>query len=740
MESSNSANSGSPQKTESKTVGIAGSIPNLGAAAKHLNFLISPISRAGWKFFKFKSVMPGTDVSLALGVLALLAIFLVPLPSFILDAGLSVSITSSVLILMVSLFIEKPTEFTSFPTLLLLTTMFRLALEVATTRLILGRGSEGSDAAGHVIAAFGNFMMGNNVVIGGIVFCIILIVNFMVITKGSGRIAEVSARFYLDAMPGKQMAIDSDLSSGSMNEATARKKRKELEEESAFFGSMDGAAKFVRNDAIAAIIITSINIIGGLAIGVIYFGMPVADAARTFTTLTIGDGLVSQIPALLISLAAGIVVTKGGTDESADVTLFRQLGSNPKPLALMAVISMAFALLPGLPAFPFIAISVISGAAAWTKRNQPVVDSDGDVTESIPLTPSSVPITELLKVEAIRIDMGIGLTSLATGDHSPLTEKIKALRRQIASEMGLIIPSVRLLTDIKLDADRYEIKLKEITVGAWSMRPGKFMAILPMGAQNIDGVPGEETTEPAFGLPALWIDQADKEKAIAKRCSIIDPASVLITHLTEVLNNNLKDLLTYSETQALLDNLPRSEQKLANDLIPSQINLIVLQRVLQSLLQDGISIRDLSTILEGIQESLSMNKSGVVEMTSYVRVKLSRQICDGYAKLSGFLPIITFSSGWESILAEQSKISGNGDERVLALKPETMDKLYKSLVRSINKASEDGNTPVILTSDINRLTVRMIMERLRANKSMIPVISQSELYLPTPRQIVATVA
>lgn len=672
--------------------------------------------------FSWRGIIPGTDIGLALGVVALLSILILPLPTIILDMGLALSITSSVLVLMVALFLERPLDFTSFPTLLLLTTLLRLSLEIATTRLILSHGSEGPFAAGHVVAAFGGFLMGGDVVIGGIVFCILLVVNFMVITKGSGRIAEVAARFFLDAMPGKQMAIDADLSSGAINEKTARLKRKELEEESAFYGAMDGAAKFVRGDAIASIIITAINIIGGLTIGILRHSMPLNEAASMFTTLTVGDGLVSQIPALLVSTAAGIVVTKGGTDGSADVTLVRQLGGNPKPMALAAILSTIFAMMPGLPALPFLAIGLVAGAGAWVRFKNPYIaeDEDGDATEISP-TASTSPIADVLRLDLLRLELGFGLLPLTDGEYSQLTEQIKSLRRTIAAEMGFVTPPIRIQDNILLSSDRYSVKLKEIEVGTGEVRPGKLMAMRPMG--SAPDLPGEQATEPAFGLPAVWIDPSLKSKATAQGCTIVDPASVIVTHLSEIIRQNLPDLLTYVATQGLLDELPREQQKLVSDLIPSQVSLSTVQRVLQALLAERISIRDLPTILESLQEAAGMGIRHIGHLTGHVRMRLSRQICNALIGPGGYIPMLTLSPEWENRFMEN--MVGQAEERRLAMPPTMLNEFVGKLRDALGTVAARGETPVVVVASLIREPVRAIVERV---KPSLPVLSQPEIY------------
>ena len=597
---------------------------------------------------RLRAFAPGSDVGLAFGVVVLLSVLILPLPTILLDLGLALSITASVLVLMVALFLHRPLDFTSFPTLLLLTTLLRLSLNVATTRLILSHGHEGPSAAGHVVAAFGGFLMGGDVVIGLILFSILLVVNFMVITKGSGRIAEVAARFSLDAMPGKQMAIDADLSAGLIDEKAARTRRKELEEESGFYGAMDGAAKFVRGDAIAGLIITVVNILGGLAIGLLRHGMGFGDAATSFTTLTVGDGLVSQIPALLVSTAAGIVVTKGGTEGSADVALLRQLGGNTKPLAMAAGAAGVLALMPGLPTLPFLALAGLSGGAAWLRFQSPLqAEAEAAPTPAVSADP---PISDALRIDLIRLELGYGLLNLAGGDAPRLTEQIKGLRRSIAAELGFVLPPVRIQDNMQLQPLQYAIRVKEIEVGGAELRPTKLLAMDPSG-KNPDLV-GERTTEPAFGLPAIWIGPELKEEALFRGLTVVDPPSVLTTHLTELVRESMAELLSYAETQKLLDEMPREQQKLVSDLIPSQITVGGVQRVLQMLLAERVSIRDLPTVLEGIQEACAGGARAIPSIVGHVRARLARQISDSHRGPGGYVALVTLSPAWEEVFAE----------------------------------------------------------------------------------------
>ena len=685
-------------------------------------FALLPVPWQG----RVRAAVPGSDIGLALGVVALLSVLILPLPTLLLDMALALSLTAAVLVLMVALFLKRPLDFTSFPTLLLLTTLLRLSLNVATTRLILSHGSEGKEAAGQVVAAFGGFLMGGDVVIGLILFAILLVVNFMVITKGSGRIAEVAARFSLDAMPGKQMAIDSELSAGSLDEKTARLRRRELEQESAFYGAMDGAAKFVRGDAIAGLIITGINIAGGLAIGLLRHGMAFGDAADTFTTLTVGDGLVSQIPALLVSTAAGIVVTKGGTEGTADRALVGQLGAGPKPLALAGAAALVLSLMPGLPALPFLGMAGLAGGAAFLRHRNPVSElATAEVPEAAPTEP---PITETLRIDMIRLELGFGLLVLAGGDAPRLTEQIKGLRRSIAAEMGFVLPPVRIQDNMQLEADTYVVRIKEIEAGRGEIRPHRLLAIDPAG--GVPPLAGERTTEPAFGLPALWIEESAREEATALGCTVVEPPSALITHLTEIVRQTMAELLSYAETQKLLDELPREQSKLVADLVPSQLSLGSVQRVLQALLAERVSIRDLPTILEGLHEACGGQVRSIAVLVGHVRSRLARQISDQHVGRGGVLPLVVLSPDWEQAFADA--LVGPPDDRQLAMAPSRLSEFMTRLRTTFDAATAEGDSPVLLTSAGIRYHVRAIVERFRPST---PVLAQSEIF---PRMRIRT--
>jgi flagellar biosynthesis protein FlhA len=670
-----------------------------------------------------------SDLALALGVVLLVVVMVVPLPPLILDFGLAISITSSVLVLMVALFMNRPLDFSSFPTVLLLTTLLRLVLNVATTRAILANGHEGPEAAGAVISVFGQFLMGGDVLVGMIVFAILLIVNFMVVTKGSERIAEVSARFSLDAMPGKQMAIDADLSSGLIGEEQARKRRKELSDESSFFGSMDGASKFVRGDAIAGLISTFINLLGGMAIGIGRHGMPFDEAVMTYSILTVGDGLVGQIPALLISVAAGIVVTKGGTEGSADKALFGQLGGTSKPLGVAAGAAGLMAVLPGMPFIPFMLLAGAAGAASWFRWKEETAAAAAAAAPAMPDGATEAPVAATLQIDLLRVELGYGLLSLAAGEAPRLTEQIRSLRKSIAQEMGFVLPAVRIQDNLRLDPDEYIVRVKEIEAGRGRLSPPLLLAIDPSG--NVPPLPGDRVSEPTFGLPAIWIAEQNRDEALALGCTVVDAAGVLATHLTELVRENMSELLSHAETQKLLDELPREHQRLVSDLIPAQASVGTVQRVLQSLLGERVSIRDLPTILEGIQEANAIGIRSVAGMVATVRTRLARQISEAVRGPAGYVPMVALSPEWESAFAEN--ITGQGEDRHLTMPASRLAEFMQRLRDTLDAAAASGEAPVLVCSGAVRTHVRAIVERFRP---ATPVLSQTEIH---PRARIRTV-
>ena len=669
--------------------------------------------------------LKGGDIALALGVACILVVLILPMPSWMLDISLAISMAFSVLILMTVLFINRPLDFSSFPTVLLIATMLRLALNLASTRLILADGHEGPDAAGEVIQAFGNFVMGGNFVIGIIVFGILIIVNFIVITKGSGRIAEVSARFSLDAMPGKQMAIDADLSAGLIDENEARTRRRTLEDESNFFGSMDGAAKFVRGDAIAGVLITFINIVGGIIIGVAQQDMSFGDAAQVYTLLTVGDGLITQIPAIIVSTAAGLLVSKSAVDGSADKALFGQLGGYPKALGLSSFLMLSLALLPGIPAIPFLLLSGVAGGFAWsaTRRGDAAAEAAAQEAEAeaeaAPV--AEEPISNTLQIDNLRLELGYGLLPMINAEGGQrLTDQIKALRRQLAQDAGFVLPSVRIQDNLQLPANTYVVRVKEIEAGRGELRPNMLLVMDPKGEQI--SLSGEETTEPTFGLPAMWVDAGAREEALFRGYTVVDPPTVITTHLTEVVKDNMAELLSYAETQKLLDELDEDQQKLIADLVPNQISVGGLQRVLQNLLGERISIRDLPTILEGVSEACGFTRN-VNGITEHVRARLARQISNAQINQQGFIPMLTLSPQWEQAFAES--IGGEGEDRQLAMAPTKLQEFIRVVRSGFEQHAMTGETPVLLTSPGIRPYVRSIVERFRPTTV---VMSQNEVH------------
>jgi flagellar biosynthesis protein FlhA len=666
------------------------------------------------------------DLALAIGVLTILMVLILPLPAILLDFSLAISIILSVLILMTALFIHTPLEFSSFPTVLLISTMLRLALNLASTRLILARGHEGTAAAGHVIEAFGNFVMSGNFVIGIIVFTILVIVNFVVITKGSGRIAEVAARFNLDAMPGKQMAIDADLSAGLINENDARTRRKHLEDESAFFGAMDGASKFVRGDAIAGLLVVFINVIGGMIIGIAQQGMAFSEAARTYTLLTVGDGLVTQIPALIVSTAAGLLVSKAGIGGGVDKALLRQLSGYPKALGMSAAVMIVMSLLPGIPMLPFMALGVGAGTLAYMieKRTKLALATEAKqaTTAATKAEAAEEPISTALKIDDLKIELGYALLPLvnAPDGSDRLTEQIKALRRSLAGEMGFVMPAVRILDNVQLEANAYIIKLKEVDAGQGRVWPNQNMVMDPTGAQV--NLPGLHTTEPTFGLPATWVDAGLKEEAAIKGYTVVDAATVLATHLTEVLKTNMAELLSYAEVQKLLKDLSKDQSELVKDLVPALITVSGIQRVLQLLLAERISIRDLPTILEGIADALAFTRNPTY-LVEHVRARLARQICAQHTSPNGYVPLIALSAKWEQAFAES--IVGQGEDKSLAMQPSKLSEFITLIRERFEDAAREGEAPVLVTSPAVRPFVRSIVERFRTQTS---VLSQSEIH------------
>ena len=673
------------------------------------------------------------DVSFAVGMALVLAVLFLPLPPILLDFGLALSLSLSVLIFMVALWIPSPLQFNSFPTLLLVTTMLRLSLNVASTRLILSEGHAGMHAAGDVIQGFSKFIVAGNFVIGVVIFAILVIINFVVITKGSTRIAEVAARFSLDAMPGKQMAIDADMGAGLIDEDEARRRRKELEDESAFFGAMDGASKFVRGDAVAGLIITLINVIGGILIGVVQRGMGVGDAFNVFTSLTIGDGLVSQIPALVVSLAAGLIVTKGGTRGAANEAVFDQLSNFPKALYMAALLLFGIGLLPGFPLLVFALLAaamvglgvVIQRGAAEAAEAKAKADAEAQKKQEMPEVDNNP-----MHLDELRLVLGEGLVALANRPDAALPSKIKSLRKHFAEEFGFPMPSVRIKDDVSLPINSYAFQIHGVDAAKGDIRANQMMVINPEGAPL--QLPGEATREPTFGLDALWVDSKVADQAEAQGYTVVDPESVITTHLTEVIKEHMPEILTYAATQELIEGQGKEYQKLLSSGSDSS-SAVMLQHVLQALLAERVSIRNLSMIIEAVAEASATSKN-IRTVIEHARSKLAKQICQSLKDSQGYVPVINLGGDWERELA--SSISKANGEETFLMSPSRVQEFVLAVRKEIQKFSSADEWPAILVSPQARPYVRSILERV---SPMTQVISHNEVHRKASLRTVGTV-
>ncbi len=671
-----------------------------------------------------RKVLKQTDIVLPLSFMLILAVLFVPIPSIILDFFLAISISLSIIILFVAIFAEKPLDFSSFPFILLFTTLFRLSLNVSTTRTILLHGHEGPDAAGEIIRAFGQFVVGGNYAVGIIVFLILVLINFMVITKGSGRVAEVAARFTLDAMPGKQMAIDADLNAGIIDEDEARKRREDVRREADFYGSMDGASKFVRGDAIAGLIITAINIIGGLALGMLQHGLPVAEAATTYTILTIGDGLVGQIPALIISTSAGIIVTRAGNDSSAGTfskQLAKQLFPNPKILFLTGGILLFFAIIPGMPKLSFIVVGLTLVGVGYLMHKKVKIgggaedEEEAESTEEKPPAPEEEEVKELLEMDTMELEIGYAIIPLVDTDKGgTLLNRIKSIRRQIALEMGFIVPPVRIRDNLQLDADEYVVLLRGVRTAKGSVMPDRYMVMNPEGP--MDDIQGIPTKEPAFGLPAKWVDEVEKEKAELSGYTIVDPATIIATHLTEVIKKNSFELLGRQETQDLLDKLKEKHPKIVEDVVPGILDLSTLNRVLQNLLKERVSIRNLQTILESLATYGTMNKD-IEYLTEKVRFALRKQITESLLAQDGKLYVFALPQQAEQLIIKSMHQTDEGKE--IVIDPATARKILTGLMEKTEEITAKGIPPVLFVSQPIRYAMRRFVEKYSPSLNII---------------------
>lgn len=672
---------------------------------------------------KFEKITKNTDLFIAFGILSVLGVMIIPLPAMMLDIALTFSLAISLLILLVAIYIQKALDFTSFPSLLLMTTLFRLSLNVATTRLILTHGHEGTHAAGEVINAFGNFVVGNNYVIGFIMFVILIVINFIVITKGSGRVAEVAARFTLDAMPGKQMSIDADLNSGLINEAEARKRRREIEQEADFYGSMDGASKFVRGDAIAGIIITVINILGGLAIGVMQKNLDVATAAKYYTMLTIGDGLLSQIPALIISTAAGTIVTRSSrSDQNMGEEVTSQLFVNPRALYITASVLCLLAIIPGLPTVPFMFMGAGLAGAAWIigKYRQEAVNDEKKKNDAIASTPKKESIETMLPIDMVELEVGYALISVVESDKSgDLIERIRSIRKQFALDLGIVVPNIHIRDNLQLAPGEYRLMIKGNKVGGGLLRPDSLLAMDPGNVvERLDGIP---TKEPAFGLDALWISPSRKEDAEIAGYAVVDLSTVMATHLTEIIRTHAHELLGRQEAATLIDNFKKTHPKVVEELIPDLLPLGSVVRVLQGLLKEQVSIRDLLSIFETLADEAPRTKD-VEVLTESVRRSLARGITAKFTTDDGNIPVITLHPYIEELIANSLLQTEQGVQ--LVMDPNTAHHLITQVARAVENHPEIAAQPILLTSPTSRRHLYKLTSRFIPQLS---VLSHNEL-------------
>ena len=660
---------------------------------------------------------------MVVGVIVILMVMIVPLPPFLLDFLLALNITFSIIVILMGMYTVTPLDFSIFPSVLLVATLFRLSLNVASTRLILLHGNEGALAAGKVIKSFGSFVVGGDYVVGLVVFVILVIINFVVITKGSGRIAEVAARFTLDAMPGKQMSIDADLNAGLIDESGARERRDIIAKEAEFYGAMDGASKFVRGDAIAGIIITFINIIGGFVIGVLQKKMPIAAAAQNYTLLTVGDGLVTQIPALIISTAAGIVVSRAASESSMGVEFGKQLLAYPRASYIGSVVIFLFGLIPGLPHIPFIALGMIVGGSVYLidrKRRglaaaEAVKEAGKDKSEK-----GAEPVEHLLTLDPMELEVGYAIIPLVDREQNgEVLDRIKSIRRQFALDKGMIIPPIHIRDNLNLKPSEYRILIKGVPADNYELMPNHLMAMDPGDAvKKIDGIP---TREPAFDLPAIWIPENKQEEAKFAGYTVVDNAAIIATHLTEIIRSHADQLLGRQEVQNLLDNLAKTNPKAVEELTPSLLSVGGVQKVLQNLLREDVSIRDMLTIVETLADYAPVTKDPDV-LTEYVRQKLARAIVDHLIAKDGTLPVITLEQDVEDVLLNSIKHTDHGS--YLSVEPNVATSIANSVSKQMEKVMTTGSQPVLLCSSALRRHFRRMVEQFAPSTT---VLSHNEL-------------
>ena len=642
-------------------------------------------------------------------------VMVIPLPPALLDLLLTLNVSLSLIILLVAMYTMRPLEFSTFPSVLLVTTLLRLSLNVASTRLILLHGEAGASAAGHVIQAFGNFVVGGSYVVGIVVFLILVVINFAVITKGAGRIAEVAARFTLDAMPGKQLAVDAELNAGLLTENQARERRRSIEAEADFYGAMDGASKFVRGDAVASLIIAAINIVGGLFIGIVQRGLAIQDAAEVYTILTIGDGLVSQLPALLISTAAGIIVTRAASGTNLGSEVVTQLLFNPRVLTTVAIILAGFAILPGLPFVPFLVLAGAVGGLAYMSRQEAARVEEAKI-EARPEASAAQEKTDTpTPLDLLELEVGYELVPLVDGEsRGELTERIRSLRRQLAQEMGFVVPPIHIRDNLQLKPGEYAILLKGVEIARAEVRMGHSLAINPGGADaSFRGIP---TKEPAFGLDALWVPASDREQAQLAGFTVVDPATVIVTHLTELIRRHAHELLGRQEVQGLLDALAKTHPKAVEELIPQQLTLGAVQKVLQNLLREHVGIRDLLTIVEALADHAPQTKDPQA-LTEQVRQSLSRSIVNRFLTGDRVLSLVTLAPRLEKMIADA--VHRTDDGTYLALEPSAAQRLLGKLASWCEQFATQGQQPLLLCSTGIRSHLRRVTERFLPSLALL---------------------
>jgi len=677
----------------------------------------------------FKALKEKSDIMVAVSIVFVILIMIIPLNSFFIDIFLTLSISVSLIILFIGMYIQKPLDFSVFPSILLITTLFRLSLNIASTRLILVHGDEGAGAAGKIIKAFGTFIVGGNYVVGGVVFIILVIINFVVITKGAGRVAEVAARFTLDAMPGKQMSIDADLNAGLISDAEARRRRERVEMEADFYGAMDGASKFVRGDAIAGIIIIFINIIGGLIIGVVQKDMSLDDAISIYTILTIGDGLISQIPALLTSTAAGIIVTRAASDSNLGADLVNQLFKQPKAMTLASIIILCIGIVPGIPLMPFLILSsFVFGASHLMKKHK-----EAELASIPPdITPAEAEEQEVIQPpEIIELEIGYGLIPIVDAEQNgELLGKIKAMRKQMAFELGIVVPPMKLRDNLQLKASEYLILLKGIEMGRGELLLGHVLAMGPEDKQRLtDGIP---VKEPVFNLDAIWIKEKDREKYISEGFTVVDHPTIITTHLTEIVRNNAHELMTRQETQKLIEVVSSTHQKVMEELAQSQINIGIIQKVLQNLLREQVSIRDLVSILEAIADASYSTRDPDI-ITEYIRQRMARSIIKPYL-VDGVLNILILEKSVEETIINSLQPHDQGG--LFSFDLSFSQRFIESLGNEVKKAIMQNVQPVLLVHPSIRLKLRRFLERYIQG---ITVISHSGIHPQVKIQTIGVV-